>query len=140
MQRREFLKTTCSSCLTAGSGLLLASLDSCASTPVFDTRVIDQKITVPLSAFAHSDSQIVQPSNLLFDIALHRTSDGTFRALVLQCTHATNQLTTTGDGFACPAHGSTFDIEGNVTRGPAQHPLHELPTERTETTIVVHLR
>lgn len=140
MQRREFLKSSCSYCLAVSSGLLLTSLSSCASAPVLEAQVVDNKITVPLSAFAGSDVQILRPSNLLFDIALHREADGQFRALVLQCTHASNQLTQTGDGYTCPAHGSQFDIEGRVIRGPAQLPLRHLPTEQSQSMIVVYLR
>lgn len=140
MQRRDFLKTTCSYCLAAGGGLLTASLSSCASLPLLDATVVDNAITVPRSAFADSDFQILRPNNLLFDIALRKETGGEFRALVLQCTHASNQLTPTGDGYTCAAHGSTFDREGRVTHGPAQLPLRELPVEQTQDAIVVHLR
>jgi Rieske Fe-S protein len=140
MQRREFLKSSCSYCLAVSSGLLLTSLSSCASAPVLEAQVVDNKITVPLSALAGSDIQILRPSNLLFDIALRREADGQFQALVLQCTHASNQLTQTGDGYTCPAHGSTFDIEGRVTRGPAELPLRHLPAEQSQNMIVVYLR
>lgn len=140
MQRREFLRTTCTCCLAAGAGLLLTSLGSCAATPTLDAEVVDHKVTVPLSAFAQSDLQIVRPGGLLYDIALHRETNGTFHALVLVCTHASNQLTPTGNGFSCPAHGSTFDVEGRVTHGPAQLPLRELATERSNDSVVVHLR
>ena len=140
MQRREFLRTTCSFCLAASAGVLVTSLDSCAVPPMLDAAVADNTITIPHSAFDHSDVQIVRPGGLLFDIALHRDADGRFRALVLQCTHASTQLTPTGDGYTCPAHGSTFDVEGRVTRGPAQFQLRELPTEQSGDAIVVRLR
>ncbi|MCX6035828.1 MAG: Rieske 2Fe-2S domain-containing protein [Chloroflexi bacterium] len=32
------------------------------------------------------------------------------------------------EGFACPCHGSRFDPQGNVTRGPAEKLLHSLRT------------
>jgi nitrite reductase/ring-hydroxylating ferredoxin subunit len=139
MERREFLKASCSYCLAASTGLIVTSLSSCTAPPMLDAAVIDNRITVPHSAFARSDYQILRPSGLLFDIGLHRESDGTFRALLLQCTHASTQLTPTGDGYTCPAHGSTFDVEGRVTRGPAQLPLRELPTEQSQDTIIVRL-
>jgi len=140
MQRREFIRNTCSYCLAAGAGVITMSLSSCATTPVLDATVVDKTISVPLSAFAASDYQIVRPTNLLFDIALEKKADGQFRALVLQCTHASTQLTPAGDGFTCPAHGSTFDKDGQVTRGPAQLPLRQLPTEKTDEAILIHLR
>lgn len=139
MRRREFLRTTCSCCLATSAGLLLGSLSSCASPPMLETAIVDHKITVPLTAFASSELQILRPRGLLFDIALHRETDGKFRALVLQCTHASTQLTPAGDGYSCPAHGSTFDSEGRVTRGPAQIPLRQLPTEVGSNDVVVFL-
>jgi Rieske Fe-S protein len=139
MERRVFLRTTCSYCLAAGAGLLLGSLSSCSTTPYLETEVVDGKIDVPLSAFLGSEYQLLRPKNLLFDIALRKNSDGTFRALVLQCTHASSELNAAGEGYTCPLHGSTFDMEGNVTHGPAQQPLRELRTEQTQNTVVVHL-
>jgi Rieske Fe-S protein len=41
----------------------------------------------------------------------------------LQCTHQENQLTTTGDGYYCSLHGSQFDKNGRVIKGPAEKPL-----------------
>jgi nitrite reductase/ring-hydroxylating ferredoxin subunit len=140
MQRREFLRTTCAFCLAASAGIMVTSLSSCANLPVLDATVIDHSITVPLSAFTQSDYQIIRPNNLLFDIALHKKPDGQFRAIVLQCTHASNQLTPTGEGYTCPAHGSTFDLDGKVTHGPAQLPLRELPTESSRDAVLIRLR
>jgi Rieske Fe-S protein len=140
MQRRDFLKTSCSSCLAATAvGFLSTLLNSCSAPPMLDAPVTDHKIAIPLSALGQSDLYIIRPVGLLFDIALHRDDTGNYRAFVLQCTHASTQLTPTGDGYACPAHGSTFDAEGRVTRGPAQLPLREFPASASGDMIVIRL-
>jgi cytochrome b6-f complex iron-sulfur subunit len=46
-----------------------------------------------------------------------------FTALSLVCTHLGCTLEPKLDGFACPCHGSRFDVKGNVVRGPANKPL-----------------
>jgi len=52
----------------------------------------------------------------------------TFTALSAVCTHlgCTVQLTTPArpeNGFACPCHGSHYNLQGNVMHGPATKPL-----------------
>lgn len=51
-------------------------------------------------------------------------SAGVF-AMSAVCTHlGCITRPASGDGgIACPCHGSKFDLEGNVTHGPAPHPL-----------------
>ena len=45
-------------------------------------------------------------------------------ALSSICTHKKCRLDDESDGtFYCPCHGSTFDPDGNVTRGPARRNL-----------------
>ncbi|MEW6072621.1 MAG: Rieske (2Fe-2S) protein [Planctomycetota bacterium] len=54
-----------------------------------------------------------------------------FRALDLVCTHLGCITRTEPDGsFACPCHGSRFDAEGNVVRGPAPSRLRFLAISR----------
>lgn len=54
--------------------------------------------------------------------------DGLLFALSSICTHRRCTLNLAPDGsFICPCHGSTFDPEGAVTRGPAQRDLPRLP-------------
>lgn len=47
-----------------------------------------------------------------------------FKAFVPRCTHAGCRVTVTDSkSIDCPCHGSTFSLEGAVTRGPASEPL-----------------
>jgi nitrite reductase/ring-hydroxylating ferredoxin subunit len=45
------------------------------------------------------------------------------------CTHRGCKVNVQEDkSFSCPCHGSDYDAGGNVTNGPAIHPLPTLPT------------
>ncbi|HEX9079794.1 MAG TPA: Rieske (2Fe-2S) protein [Desulfuromonadaceae bacterium] len=48
---------------------------------------------------------------------------GELYALDLVCTHLGCTLAVTPSGLTCPCHGSRFDREGNVLKGPADRPL-----------------
>jgi cytochrome b6-f complex iron-sulfur subunit len=70
---------------------------------------------------------------LLADVPamLIHTENG-FSALSLVCTHLGCTVEQNLDGFACPCHGSHFDLEGKVLHGPAAQPLASLRIETTE--------
>jgi Rieske Fe-S protein len=58
-------------------------------------------------------------------LAAYRDEDGELHALSPICTHLRcvvgfNQAERTWD---CPCHGSRFDVQGEVLRGPATRPL-----------------
>jgi cytochrome b6-f complex iron-sulfur subunit len=54
-----------------------------------------------------------------------------FRALSLVCTHLGCITTREASGeFVCPCHGSRFDAEGSVTKGPAPSRLRYLEVSR----------
>ena len=51
-------------------------------------------------------------------------SDAGFYAISSICTHlGCNVHHVPGGGFTCPCHGSRFDANGRVVRGPAPQPL-----------------
>lgn len=60
-------------------------------------------------------------------VAVARSTAGRLEVLSLTCTHLGCRVTATEDGFACPCHGSLFDRQGQVVRGPATAPLVRLP-------------
>ena len=140
MDRRKFVKQSCSLCLAAGSGMVIGSLASCAVTlPVYKTDISANKVTVPVALFATSNFQLIQPKNLYYNIGLKKENDGSYTALLLRCTHADNQLITAGNGFKCTLHGSSFNNEGQVTNGPAERPLKKYPTQVTSNQIIITL-
>jgi len=53
-------------------------------------------------------------------VAVKRTGPTTFLALSTTCTHEGTHLDIVNNSlsFECPNHGSRFDSDGNVTRGP----------------------
>jgi cytochrome b6-f complex iron-sulfur subunit len=56
---------------------------------------------------------------------LYRDREGFF-AVNAVCTHLGCVVKRRDDGFGCPCHGSAFDDQGRVVRGPAPSPLQWL--------------
>lgn len=141
MERRSFLKDTCKVCLLGATTFSIAEfLASCGTTAKgFKTSVTDNKIEVPLSLFDASAMQIISPRNYEYEIAVQKNTDNTFQALLLRCTHQNNQLIPTGSGYYCSLHGSQYDKQGKVKKGPAEKPLPSLTVETTPTNLIIHI-
>ena len=58
--------------------------------------------------------------------------EGEIVAHSLICTHLGCTIENDGDGFVCPCHGSRFDKDGVVAKGPAQEPLRKLRVDILE--------
>lgn len=130
MNRKEFIKGSCGVCIALSSGFLMSALlDSC-KTPlgVVKTSSKNNVVTIPLAEFEKADFKLVRVNDYDYDLAVQKKSDGSYETLVLMCTHAHNPLTKTGNSYYCTTHGSTFDHEGHVTKGPAEKDMVKLPT------------
>jgi Rieske Fe-S protein len=142
MQRRDFLKGACRICLLGAAGASAIDITGCSpavGNTVFSPEIIDNTIQIPFTAFDQKFFQVLSPKKYPYEVAVQKKEDGTYKALLMQCTHYENQLIPTGRGFSCNAHGSRFDKEGKVTKGPAETPLKQLATTKTETNLIVHL-
>ena len=121
--RRDFLKLCTSYLLGAtavlAAGGLLRFLDYDAQPPrktQFDLG--------PPSKYAE-DSRTVLP-----DVpAILIRAKGQFVALSLVCTHLGCTVDESPEGFSCPCHGSHYDRQGEVLRGPASQALRRLRLE-----------
>ncbi len=139
MERRKFLKTTGSICAMASVTWVAVSLISCSQLPIYKTAILENKIVVPLNLFLQTSLQIIKPAGYDYNIALQKENDGTYTALLLRCTHSDNQLTSTGNGFVSNLHGSPFDKEGMVLKGPADRPQKRLRTRLNSDHIIIYL-
>ena len=61
-------------------------------------------------------------------LALLRDAGGLY-ALSLVCTHLGCTVTLSAGELACPCHGSIFDRQGRVVKGPADRALDRLKVE-----------
>jgi len=59
-------------------------------------------------------------------------------ALNLTCTHLGCTVTVTPSEIVCPCHGSRFDLQGNVLKGPADRPLARYRVENRGERVEIH--
>jgi len=138
--RREFIKDTCTACMgTAFLGLTFSQLTSCASLPIYKTNLRLKTVDVPLTSFGGSTLVIVRDMQVSYDVLLVKKSEYDYLALYMKCSHQENQLTATKNGLYCSRHGSTFDLDGNVTKEPALTPLKSFNTTINENCISIDL-
>ncbi len=142
IDRRQFIKSSCNACLgAAATGLLLSQLTSCAPAfPVYKAKFGKGIIEVPVSSFETSNLVIVRDLQMDFDILLVKKSAEDYQALDMKCSHQANPLTATSSGLFCSAHGSSFDLNGNVRTEPATGPLQKFNTELNDNTITIHFK
>jgi Rieske Fe-S protein len=65
--------------------------------------------------------------------------DGGFAALSPICTHQGCTVDIAARYLVCPCHGSTYERDGTVVRGPAPASLRRFPVERTDDGLLIDL-
>jgi len=147
MQRRQFLKTSClgaACCLAGGSALL----NACGTAAFYaDHQLLDKRLAVDKSAFQYATKKgelrarnfvLVKPAAMPFPISVYRTAEA-YTACLLRCTHQACEVEVQGNRYACPCHGSEFDVHGTVLNGPAELPLQTFKIEEDEQRIYILL-
>jgi Rieske Fe-S protein len=64
-------------------------------------------------------------------VAVYKTADGVVGAVSAVCTHfgCTVGFNAADQTWDCPCHGSRYDLEGHVIRGPADRDLDPIAGE-----------
>jgi Rieske Fe-S protein len=141
MDRRKFLEKSCKACLLAGAGILISELTACGPTAkVMQLPVTQNAVRMPVTSFLTGQLQIVRPEGWLYNIAVRKTGDEQYEALLLQCTHQQNQLLVNPNGFQCTLHGSLFTKDGRIVKGPAEFPLKSFPTSVEQGQLIIQLK
>ena len=123
LSRRDFLKLARNLLLTASGLLGLGGLARFLSYPSQPPAPTEFDLGPASNYAAGSRTVLPQVPALLV------RGDTEFTALSLTCTHLGCTVESQSDGFACPCHGSRFDLQGKVRRGPASRPLASLRVE-----------
>jgi Rieske Fe-S protein len=134
LDRREFV-TTCA-CLLAG-GLLSA----CASLAARPVPITDGRIRLALAdhpELTRPDGALkILPHGATDPLYVLRLADGQFAVISPICTHQGCTVDIQGTRLVCPCHGSTYDREGRVLRGPAQRSLARFTTTVSDGALVI---
>lgn len=129
MERKEFIKSSCKACLgLALSGAVISLFEGCATMPVYKTKPVNNVLSIPVAQFAETKMVLARTSQLDYDVLVQKRDDGTYTAIYMRCSHQDQPLNATATNLYCTAHGSTFDLDGNVTKEPANNPLRQFKT------------
>ena len=140
MDRRNFLKNSCTFCLTTASSLSIISfLQSCATINTLSANKANNTVVVPFSELDSKDSLILKIKESEYDVAMIKTSSGQWKALQMLCTHQSNPIFFNGSYFRCNVHFSEFNKEGIPQNGPASKPLRLLPIEKNSDSYSIKL-
>jgi len=120
--RRTFLRVSAGT-FTAG---VLAPLTGCGGVPMLVRHAPAGRFSITLTEYratAGDESAIAVDVGSGWPVLVGEREDGSFFALSSKCTHQACRVRPTGGALVCPCHGSAFDREGSVLRGPAQRSL-----------------
>ena len=146
MDRREFIKNSCTACLSL---TVLSSLAvSCSATKYVSGVIVENGINVSKNDFAvkqkggtaYSSFIIVRNEALQYPICIYRFNEDEYSALWMRCTHQGAELQASGDVLQCAAHGSEFNNRGMVRNGPAISNLRTFPVTVSQDQVFIDLR
>ncbi len=123
------------------AGMVLPMLAGCGAAiqKITSLKINNNSISVPIDLFEKNKLQIIRPEKWEYEIAVLQKQDGTYSALLLKCTHFENQLSAESNGFSCSAHGSRFNSEGTVIKGPAEEPLKKYKTSINNNELIISI-
>ena len=138
MTRRDVLGSMLAVAAACTSGIA-----GCAAVPMLSAVPTRGRIRLPLREFeaaAGSRGALLVETPALNDpLLLLRNQEGNFVALSSRCTHQACRVKPARGFIICPCHGSTYDLAGNVVRGPARRALASYPARSVDEMIVIDL-
>jgi Rieske Fe-S protein len=116
-----------------GGGIALGGLLGCATAITYQAIVVDDRIAIPRLELERLEAVgkpvVVKTPELPHPIILIPVDADNFRAVSAECTHLGCDVRPSQNFLVCPCHGSTFDMTGEVVRGPAPSGLDTYPVE-----------
>jgi len=146
MDRREFIKNSCTACLSAT--VMGVMISSCSATRYITGTLGKDGLLVDANEFlakqkgktVHHPFIIVRNDALQYPVCIYRFNDNEYSALWMRCTHQGTELQASGDRLQCSAHGSEFDNKGQVKTGPADRSLRSFPVTVSNNQLFIDMR
>jgi Rieske Fe-S protein len=146
MDRREFIKNSCTACLTAT--VIGTVISSCTATRYISGTLGNDGLFVDANEFVTKQNGkpvyrsfiIVRNDALQYPVCVYRFNDNEYSALWMRCTHQGTELQASGDRLQCTAHGSEFDNRGSVKTGPADRSLRNFPVTVSNNQLFIDMR
>jgi Rieske Fe-S protein len=125
MNRRQLLTAAAAATAAACLGCLCDPAELLAQTTLPTTLPTSQPTILDVGTLADYPADGISKKFLKHNKVAVIRHEGHLYACTAICTHRGGTLKTPdGLTFKCPRHGATFDINGDVTGGPAQFPLN----------------
>ena len=146
MDRRKFIRTGCTACLSITA--VAALLSSCKTTKYSTGKLGTDGLFIDTNEFklrkkgvaSFRSFIIVRNEALQYPVCVYRFSDSEYSALWMSCTHQGAELQVSGEFLQCPAHGSEFSNKGKMTNGPADRDLRSFPVTVNNNELFIDLR
>jgi cytochrome b6-f complex iron-sulfur subunit len=140
MNRKDFLQLTATLAIGAP---LAGMIQSCSSGYVLYAVADGPRVTIP----AASLPDLAQPNSFVKvyvdrfanPIVLFEGEGKKIYAVLTTCSHSGCEVRKLRTKFECPCHGSEYDLQGHVVRGPAPDALETFEVLRREEVIEILL-
>lgn len=127
MDRRDFIRSAGRTCAALALLPAAATLESCAGGK--SLPMVNNAVLVPKTMLDANGTAVVKAKGVSGKLMVSRRADGSYSALSLSCPHMGGPVSGKDGALKCPWHGSTFDMEGQLTKGPAKTGLKKYTVE-----------
>ena len=114
---------TIAGCATYGKPPAAPAAEA-APTPAPGTAAAPEGTAAAVQAIASTADVPVGSGVIVDDVVITQPAEGRFNCFSAVCTHAGCTVAeVVGASINCPCHGSRFNLDGTVAKGPADRPL-----------------
>lgn len=136
MNRRCFLRQMEATALAGGVGI---SASGCLGFHYVNATIRANRAVVRLEQFGDRRYVLIDVPDLPLPLYVYRNDDGSYTTVSTRCMHQGCQVEPVAGHLICPCHGSEYQNDGSVLKGPTRLPLDRYHTEVDGADVVIHL-
>ena len=155
MDRRDFIKNTCSAACACIGVSALSLLQSCEDNKAYEQNVDDNnndgdndiQFSIDISQAPHQNLESIGGTSVLapnsidsLGLLLIRSSNDNIKAFSRRCTHSSysvNEFNSQGLAVCSSGHGGSFNTNGRVAAGPPTANLTSYNTSLENETLTI---